>query len=109
MMIGGTPVYPEFDVHALRCCGPESCGQKSKEKPSERYCIASKCMAWRWQPLLADDAFKDAVIEAREDLKQTGASRQDDAVKHVIKNREKYGLPPKPHLGYCGLAGEFLI
>ena len=65
-------------------------------------------MAWRWQPLLADDAFKDAVIKAREDLKLTGSLKQDDAAKHVTANREKYGLPPKPYLGYCGLAGEFL-
>ncbi len=98
MVIGGTPVYPEDEARTKWC--PMVQGDAT--------CIASGCMMWRWQPLLADDAFKDAVIKARRELKQTKSDKQDDAAKHVLKNRAKYGLPPNPHLGYCGLAGEFL-
>ncbi len=105
MVIGGTPVYPEDEAQLKRCCGPEGCGAQHGVM---RFCIGSSCMGWRWQPLLADDAFKEAVIKAREDLKQTKSAKQDDAAKHVAKNRAKYGLPPEPHLGYCGLAGQFL-
>jgi len=94
-MIGGGPFYTE-DV------------AKSKWCPHQQHtCEASFCMAWRWQPLLADDAFKEAVIKRREETKDTG-SNQKQAVEYVMANRARYNLPEKPYLGYCGLAGEFL-
>lgn len=68
-------------------------------------CWASACMMWRWVPLLADDAFKDAVIKAAAEIGDKSENRAK-AAKHVIANRAKYGLPTVPFDGFCGLAGE---
>ncbi len=40
----------EHEANAKRCCGPEGCGQRiaANNRRDERYCIASKCMAWGW-------------------------------------------------------------
>ena len=42
----------EEEAPNTRCCGPEGCGTKRRLAGSsgnwERYCIASKCMAWKW-------------------------------------------------------------
>jgi hypothetical protein len=64
-----------------------------------------KCMAWRWIPLQADEAFKAAVIKAKEDIgDKTPAGVK--ASQHVIANRAAYGLPAEPFDGFCGLAGK---
>lgn len=42
----------EDEAKKKRCCGPRGCGVESNsdDQPLEwlRYCVASKCMAWRW-------------------------------------------------------------
>lgn len=67
-------------------------------------CIGSSCMAWRWEPLKADDAFAAAIIKAAAEIGDKVESRTK-ATKHVMANRAKYDLPTKPFEGFCGLAG----
>tara|TARA_R110000868_G_scaffold182850_1_gene423994 strand:+ start:354 stop:530 length:177 start_codon:yes stop_codon:yes gene_type:complete len=54
-------------------------------------------MAWRWLPLMVDDAVKKATLELPPDRKV--------AAVHVNANRAQYELPTDPYLGFCGLAG----
>ena len=68
-------------------------------------CAGSYCMAWRWQPLMTDDAWVAAVKKAAEELVDTSTNRAK-AAKHVNEHRAQYGLPTKPFAGYCGLAGK---
>ncbi len=68
-------------------------------------CQGVGCMMWRWQPLMADDAFKEAVKKAALDIGDKHPSRPKAAA-HVVANRAEYGLPDKPYKGYCGIAGK---
>jgi len=77
------------------------------DEGSSNRCIASDCMMWRWQPLMADKAFEEAVKKAAIELNDKHPQRFKSG-KHVLANREKYGLPENPTHGYCGLAGGFL-
>lgn len=44
----------EEEARTMRCCGPLGCGQSAKQagiqddNDAGRYCIGSRCMAWRW-------------------------------------------------------------
>lgn len=76
-------------------CAPVSDARNAAE------CAGSKCMAWRWQPLMVDDAFKEAVKRRAE----AASEHPTKAASYVAENRKEFGLPDKAHLGYCGLAG----
>ena len=62
-------------------------------------------MAWRWLPLMADDAFKNAVVKAAEEIGDKSENKIKSA-RHVTENRAKYGLPTEPFDWFCGLAGK---
>jgi len=102
-------IVSETDSRPLWCpfvrVGEQANGAAENRPDGSFHCLGSQCMAWRWQPLQADDAFKNAVKKAREDLGETDKASQAKAVQHVIANRAEYGLPTKPYLGFCGLAG----
>lgn len=67
-------------------------------------CIADRCAAWRWEPLLADGAFAEAVRKA---IAETDPPRRHaEAVEVVRSNRAAYGIPTEPFRGWCGLAGK---
>jgi hypothetical protein len=74
-------------------------------EPSNIRCIGSACMAWRWEPLMADEAFKVAVQKAAAEMGDTSTGRHK-AAQHVMANRAEYGLPTKPFDGFCGLANK---
>lgn len=69
------------------------------------HCVASDCMAWRWLPLMCDDAWIAAVKKAAEELGDKSPNR-NKAAAHVNANRADYGLPTSPTHGFCGLAGR---
>lgn len=72
------------EAKATRCCGPTGCGEQRIYDPNTgdtaRYCIASACMGWRWQPQGSMD----------NPTRVPGGGTQQ--IKRVI--------------GYCGLAGR---
>jgi len=68
-------------------------------------CVGSQCMAWRWEPLMADEAFKVAVQKVAAEMGDTSNGRHK-AAQHVMANRAAYGLPTQPFDGYCGLGGK---
>lgn len=71
----------EGQAGKVRCCGPENTGALIGDANGDyhRYCIGSKCMAWRW------------VSQAS----MNNPTRQPGAGIQTIKQE----------VGYCGLAG----
>lgn len=68
-------------------------------------CIGAECMMWRWLPLTVNNsAFIKAAKKVAIEIGDNTTSRSK-AVAYVHDNRAKYGLPAKPYLGHCGLAG----
>lgn len=101
---------PQYQVSGSDDDDNRSTGWDQNEKAYRQtlknaFCLGSRCMAWRWVPLQADDAFKNAIIKAAADIGDTSPNKMK-ATNHVIANRAAYGLPTQPFDGYCGLAGK---
>jgi hypothetical protein len=93
MISGGKPMYEEHEALDKWC----------PLRGNGLLCQGSGCMMWRWQPLMADDAFAAAVKSVVD-----GGISHKNATAHVIANRRHFGLPETEYKGYCGLAGGFL-
>lgn len=84
-------VMPVYEANDRQCCVDRT-----------RNCSSFDCMAWRWQPLMADEAFKTAVKERM----STADESHVKAAAYVVDHRDEFGLPVQPYLGFCGLAGK---
>lgn len=91
------------EEQAMRTLYPQTLPSADWDK-----CQAAECMAWRWIPLEADAAFLAAVAKrVKVENPETGKPyHHTQAAKYVTENRAEFGLPTKPLLGYCGLAGK---
>jgi len=86
-----------MNVHTEKQAQEKNCARE----PFRKCCTASNCMAWRWQPLMADNPFAAAVKKCMDRDKVSHAK----ACAYVGDNRAEFGLATEPYLGYCGLAG----
>lgn len=69
-------------------------------------CRGDACPAWRWkQIVVTDPRFKDAFDRAASDL-GLGKTHVGRITKHLFDHRDEYGLPTRPEVGWCGLAGK---
>lgn len=68
-------------------------------------CIGRGCMAWRWQPLLCDEAWEKAVHAAAAKIDDKSPHKKL-AAKYVMEHRTEFGLPAEPFRGWCGMAGK---
>ena len=75
------------------------------DENSLQKCAASECMAWRWLPSMCGDAWTSAVAKLAVEINDKTPGKTK-AAKMVTANPEAYGLPPRLHRGYCGLAGK---
>ena len=66
-------------------------------------CIASDCMAWRWEPLSTKEP---GYIEAIKDCEKNRGMTAAKASAYVAANLTEFHLPTEPYSGYCGLAGD---
>lgn len=41
-------IVREKEAGGYRCCGPMGCGTVKSGPFDSRFCIGSRCMAWRW-------------------------------------------------------------
>jgi hypothetical protein len=93
----------EQDARTRRCCGPEGCGHyvlRATASGADRYCLASGCMAWRWNPT------RCGRLEFTGDRGPIVAPRHTP-VETMAYWRETFGEPVAlPDEGYCGLAAS---
>lgn len=78
-------ILTEEDARKTRCCGPPGCG-------NARVCIASECMAWRWQ--MISDHRVGAYLD------------HEGAVSWLVEKGYYTKSAPPTARGYCGLAGK---
>jgi len=86
--------YTQAEANGRLCCQ----GGKSNE-----LCEASRCMAWRWQPLQTDEPNFLAAIQSY--MAKEKCSHQK-ACAYVHANRKEFKLRSEPYQGFCGLAGS---
>ena len=82
-----------------------------RKDPGNGMCIADKCAAWRFLPLMANDpAFKSAVQREIEALHQktdkSKAGLHAQAVARITADPSAYSIPGHHERGYCGLGGK---
>lgn len=94
-------ITTEAEAKTKNC--PMSFAVSNPDNPSPWPCSGSGCMAWRWQPLLCDPAWEQAVIRAAAQIDDKTPNRRH-AAKYVMEHRAEFGLPARPYLGWCGLA-----
>ena len=98
-------IIEETKAGDMRCCGPEGCGSREwtgENAQSARFCIGSRCMAWRWlydkQSLHAYLNKVDVDRAVSEGYKIVGYSHLDAGVAVELERRRE--------TGYCGLSGK---
>lgn len=87
------------EANQTRCCGPEGTGSNSANE-AERFCIASRCMAWRWSESKRTAAFLEAVQAHMQTQTKPNFNTATQAV-----YAERGGQFERSE-GYCGLAGK---
>lgn len=74
----------ENEAQVTQCCGPDGCGYFNDDPRPARWCVASACMAWRW------------------DEPWTGMTEEGSGGDLVYRISRK---PGQPRQGFCGLGG----
>lgn len=102
-----TNYLTEAEARTVHCGGPDLCGTKDVNKYGEltRMCEGSKCMNWRWQPLMVTAEWIAAVRKRADEMKEQTPGRPKAAA-YVNAHRSEFNLPDQPFRGYCGLAGK---
>lgn len=93
------------EANKLLCCQGGASGET---------CVADRCMAWRWLPLMTDEpGFLDAIKQKKEELqkkdKRLPQAAHNAAAKYVNENRKEFGLRTEVYQGFCGLAGSWKV
>lgn len=47
-MVSKIAIFTESEANSQQCCGPEGTGLFNDIPYPARWCMASRCMAWRW-------------------------------------------------------------
>jgi hypothetical protein len=71
---------------------------------AQKGCHGPACALWRWVPIMADHpAFVAAMAQHKSEAPHVPHPVR---VKHIMENREHYGIPTKPERGFCGAGGQ---
>ena len=107
-------MYTEEEARQIQCCGGSTCGYTDSRYEGYRYCVASRCMAWRW-------ACPEREIRRnyRDDLSSIQsapgeAHRYPDGWQYEYTDNDRgrvfdllHRLKPNgKKIGYCGKAGK---